>query len=703
MHHPSVTLKSPTFIGLLLAQFTATFNDQAVHFFAIFYASDILVRYLNLVYVDEKAVVSIVTACFITPFILFSPYAGELADKYSKRTIIVFWKIAEVGMMSLTLLGLCLPHLAGWSGISLPTLSLWSAILVIATVFLMGTHSTFFVPAKYGVMPEILHPAVLSRGNGLLEGTSFTAQIFGTSAGGILYALFKPNVEPSELTAGQNWPGQEWVIGLLLVLLALIGTGTSFLMGPVPVAAPGRKFTWSWWRPLQENLQILWRSKPLTLAVIGIAFAAFMTLILRQTLLYDAEIIKELRYAQAESAAASDGGKPVFESRPNAGAWSKLIPVKLGSAAQQAELRVSLLIALVGFGVGVGSLLAGYLSGQRVELGLFPIGGLGMALITFVMAFMLHSVWTVISCLFLIGLAAGFYIVPLYTLLQHRAPKKSKGNVVAASNFLNVLGGVLAVAAFYLLAFILESLFGASLSAADVKRHPELRTEFIRQLNAQLWIPQFLFMATGLITAAVLVVLYLRLPDFFVRTAIWIRAHGANRLRTSGLENLPVESPVILVVHCARLDMALNILAATDCYTRVVALETMRTPATHPWLRWLAGTAGMISLTPDASRAEWESALQIGLKTLQRGDIVALAADPAVDDANLARLLEAWQTGTSAMVLPVYYSGKSTGPAEPPPTLRQKPRIVVGAPLPRPARLDQIYAAIERVQHGDND
>src|SRR4029077_4520097 len=148
----SESLTNRTFIGLLLAQFTATFNDQAIHMVAVFYSADMLVRFVQLKSIDEKAVVAIVTACFITPFILFSSYAGTLGDRFSKRSVIVFWKVAEIGMMSLALFGLVLPHLAPAGSPNMPTYAIWSAALVIATVFLMGMHSTFFVPAKLGAM-----------------------------------------------------------------------------------------------------------------------------------------------------------------------------------------------------------------------------------------------------------------------------------------------------------------------------------------------------------------------------------------------------------------------------------------------------------------------------------------------------------------------------------------------------------------------
>src|SRR5437764_10630144 len=123
---PSETLQSRTYLGLILAQFLAAFNDQTIHIVAIFYASDLLVHYLTLPHVNEQAVISIVTACFISPFFFFSTLAGMLADKYSKRTILVFWKLAEVGMMGLGLIGFLLPHMA-YTGVASPqTLALWS-------------------------------------------------------------------------------------------------------------------------------------------------------------------------------------------------------------------------------------------------------------------------------------------------------------------------------------------------------------------------------------------------------------------------------------------------------------------------------------------------------------------------------------------------------------------------------------------------
>src|SRR5713101_2402133 len=110
----SESLKSRSYVGLLLSQFLAAFNDQALHFVAIFYAGDMLVRYVELKHVKEETIVTIVPLCFIAPFFVFSPLAGLLADKYSKRATIVFWKYAEIGITGLALLGFLAPHM-GWA------------------------------------------------------------------------------------------------------------------------------------------------------------------------------------------------------------------------------------------------------------------------------------------------------------------------------------------------------------------------------------------------------------------------------------------------------------------------------------------------------------------------------------------------------------------------------------------------------------
>src|SRR5204863_1134779 len=108
------------------------------------------------------------------------------------------------------------------------------------------------------------------------------------------------------------------------------------------------------------------------------------------------------------------------------------------------ELKTSLVVASVALGVGFGSPLAGYLSGGKIELGLVPVGCIGMILATFSAGLAIEHTGVLVAALVVIGFFSGFYMVPLYTLLQHRAPKTSKGDLVATSNFINVTGAIAA-------------------------------------------------------------------------------------------------------------------------------------------------------------------------------------------------------------------------------------------------------------------
>jgi len=555
-------------------------------------------------------------------------------------------------------------------------------------------HSTFFVPAKLGAMPEILHPAVLSRGNGVLEGTSFTAQILGTSAGGILYSLLKGDVEAGKLHAGR-----EWMIGLLLLTLALIGTVTAFLMHPIPAAAPDRKMSWNWWKPLQENLGILWRSKPLTLSVTGIAFCVFMTLFLRQTLLYQGELTKELHSAQA--AAAKLKGE---EHKEAAGSLDRLLarvlPERLEKAAQESELRVALLFALVGLGVGLGSILAGYLSGHRIELGLVPVGAIFIVIFTLIPGLLKHAPLMFVLSLFGIGFGAGFYLVPQYTLLQHRAPKESKGNVVSASNFLNVVGGIIAVAVFFTLTFTLERFIGPSVtkvhSKVDVFADAKLLGQYVAELQKQTQIPHVLFVSTAAMTFAAMMYLTKRLPDFYLRTAIWVRARGHNPLRTVGIEHMPTDGPVLLLANADVFPAALDLVASVDRFPHMMFVEPPGFRRTC--LLWCARHMGWISIPSTSGAPEWSRALQTGTDTLRNGGMVALTVNQPGCAAEISRLIDAWRTAApNAVVLPVDCTKGATAVGHSPTAAGPYPRVIIGASLAAQTSLDGVLAAIDRL------
>ena len=380
---PAETLKNRTFIGLIVAQFLAGFNDQAIHASAMFYA-------IHQGILTEAKAISWMPVLFYAPWAIFCTVSGYLADRYSKTYSLVFWKFAEIVISLIALSGFILgstshhPHLGAW--------------MVLSTVFLMGTHAAFFAPAKYGAMPEILQPYILSRGNGILESTTFLAAILGTVCGGLLSFKFH---------------GQEYWIGVILLGLSLIGAVASLMIAYLPASNPTRLFPKNLFKPLYDNLRIMFRSLPLALAALGIAFFVFMVAYMRACM-----------YMHGETRVPR---------------WD--------------EFQTSLVVATVALGVGLGSPLAGYLSGGKIELGLVPIGCLGMIAATLFAALWIHWTAGLIIGLVAIGFFSGFYMVPLYTMLQHRAPKTTKGDLIATSNFINVTGAMAASALFFALVY----------------------------------------------------------------------------------------------------------------------------------------------------------------------------------------------------------------------------------------------------------
>lgn len=379
-------LGSRTFVGLLVAQFFAAFNDQAIHAAAMFFA-------INKQLMTEADAISLMPILFYSPWAIFCTVAGHLADKYPKRNALVIWKVAEVVICGVALAGF-------WLGThGQETLG---PILVLGCVFLMGVHSAFFVPAKYGVMPEILPPHLLSRGNGLLESLSFLAVILGTVCGGVLSYLFLR---------------REEMIGVVLLALAVVGAVASLLIRRMPAANPHRKLPANIYGPIVASLRTLFSTKPLRVAILGIAFFTFVVAFMRAAV-----------YMLGES------------QNPR---WD--------------ELKTSVIVGTVALGIGIGSPLAGWLSGRRVELRLVILGAVGMITLLCVAAWQLTNTPVLVACIVGVGVFTGFYIVPLFTLLQHRAPKTSKGEMIATSNFVNVVGAITATLLFRGVVFVAHS------------------------------------------------------------------------------------------------------------------------------------------------------------------------------------------------------------------------------------------------------
>lgn len=368
----SELLKNRGFFCFFWTQFLGAFNDN-------FYKIIVTLIALNVPLGAGEQYIPLIGGLFILPFLLFSGYAGYLADVHSKRTILVSVKVFEIFAMTLGLL-------AFFSDRMVPML---------AVVFLMGLHSTFFSPAKYGILPEMLPQKDLSRGNGLLEMSTFMAIILGTSLGGAIYEAWKDRL--------------AW-IGLVLMAIAALGTLTSLGITRVPPSGATKKFGINPTAEIWEGTKELYADQRLWLTVMGISYFWFL------------------------------------------GAFLQMVLPLLGKdILHLGETRIGLLWTFAALGIGAGSLAAGRLSGDKIELGLVPLGSIGMGLFSVLLFFAEPSFRLCAGVLLLLGLSGGFFAVPLNALLQHRSASQHKGRLIATNNVFNTLGVLLASAILWLL------------------------------------------------------------------------------------------------------------------------------------------------------------------------------------------------------------------------------------------------------------
>jgi acyl-[acyl-carrier-protein]-phospholipid O-acyltransferase/long-chain-fatty-acid--[acyl-carrier-protein] ligase len=221
------------FWALIITQFQGAFSDNTLKWLVT-----AMIAQMAMPQEERDRLISVVTLLFSIPFILFSMAGGFLADRFSKRQVVLGVKGFEILVMTLALFSLASRQL----------------YLTIFCVFLMGIHSAIFGPSKYGLLPELLPEKKLSWGNGILEFGTFIAIIGGTVAGGGLCKYF---------AAQPGWSG------VILVVLAVVGLGTGLYISKVPAAAPAKRFQWNFLGDLWSQLKAMRRDRPLWLALIG--------------------------------------------------------------------------------------------------------------------------------------------------------------------------------------------------------------------------------------------------------------------------------------------------------------------------------------------------------------------------------------------------------------------------------------------------
>ncbi len=421
------------FGGLVATQFLTAANDNIFRWLVIGIGKD---------YVPESQVGNILmagTACLVLPYLFLAAPAGYLADRFSKRTVIIGCKIAEIVLMGLAVAAI----LSGHGGSTWTTLGLLFGVLT-----LLGGQSALFSPARAGALPETLRPEWLSAANGVFSLATVLATVVGMVIGSLLAEWTKPK-------GLHQW---EWTAGVLLGT-AVLGTLTSLVIPKIGAGNPLLKFPWSFPVQTYRDLKLLWSQPALVRVALGIPF------------FFSIGSIAQLNIDQL----AAEGGGTTETA------------------------KIPLLIALIA-GVCVGSVLAGIWSGDHVELGLLPLGAFGMAIGSMLLftvpgelfeagsKFSGGLVWACCLLAFL-GASAGLFDVPLEAYLQQRSPRDKRGSILAANNLMTFSGILLASVLFA----VLRLPFWKSSDPAVSALQPLLTSQHIFLLAGLLTIPVFIY------------------------------------------------------------------------------------------------------------------------------------------------------------------------------------------------------------------
>jgi len=539
-HSQFALLKQRRFLPFFIVQSLGAFNDNVYRQAIIG-----LLFYLGVSQEEQSLYTTLAPAIFILPYFLFSALAGQIAEKLEKSRLIVITTTMEIVIMTLAA--------AGFLTQSMPVL--------LVALFCTGLQSTLFGPVKYSVLPSVLRPEELTGGNGLVEmGTSMSI-LTGMISGGIIFTL-----------AGSFGPV---VAATAVIALAIFGNITARMIPKVDAGAPDLKINWN---PIPESLAVLRlakKQKAVRNAILGVSWFWFVgTMLTSQLPTY---------------AVVNLGGEPTL---------------------------YIFALALFSVGTGVGSLLCEKLSGRTVEIGLVPLGAFGMTAFMLDLYFARAGTATaaglgvgafvaqpgslrIIIDLIGIGLFTGFFVVPLFALIQSRTPKSEMSRVFAALNIQNS-------------GFIV----GAAMIA------------LVTQKFLHWTIPQ-LFLALAIANAVVAIYIFTIVPEFLMRFLSWVMVRGLYRLRLHGIEaNVPDEGAALIVCnHVSYMDAL--ILSAT--IPRPVRFVMYYKIFNIPVMRWIFRTAKAI---PIAGAREDPALMQAAFdevdKALADGELVCIFPEGAL-------------------------------------------------------------------------
>ncbi len=540
----SGVLKERGFVFLLLAQALAVFDDNAfkqlLFLFITASVSSLATR---------NSYISLGTALYVLPYIVFSSYAGQVSDRFSKRHVIIFMKTVEATLFVLA-------TLAMFAG---------QVIAMLAVLFLLGIHACFLDPAKEGILPQIFPEDDLPRANGLMQLTVYTMIISGPVAAGFLLDAFL---------------SRPYIPVAILVGTALLGLGVATGISRVPAIAAGETFRWNAPGEFRQNFGEIRASPPLFRTVLAIAYFWFLGAVYLQNIIGYGRDLLHLN---------------------NTG--------------------ISYLTTSLSIGIGLGAFVAGKLSGEQVELGLVPIGSVGLGIFGIFLFLAYHSFTMVFVGHFLLGFSGGIFIIPLQSYLQARAGEHSKGRVIAASNVLTFTGVFFGAGIFALL-------------AGPCRMHAN----------------QILLVMAVISFGATWHMLTV-LPDFMVRLCFFLLTHTFYRIEVRGAENLPRRGPALLV--CNHISFADPFLIGA-CTSRFVRFLMFRQFYETPEIHWLVKLMGAIPISEGDKPRELVESLREAQNRLRDGDLVCIFAEGAITrTGNLLCFRRGFERITRGLPVPI--------------------------------------------------
>ena len=635
---------TPGFFSLLITNWLTVANDNVFRWLVIGIGKDY--------YGPEQQgwVLTIGTVCFVLPYLLLPSIAGYLADRFSKRNVIVACKFAEILVMATGVIAIHYEF----------------QYLLFATVFLMGAQSALFAPAKVGILPEMFDTKQISAANGWFNLATLTATIVGMAIGRRL-----------KDATGINGVEDLWISATTLIGIAVVGFITSVFIPKIIAANKSRKFPWNIFYETYANLRYFVGMGQLL--QVGLGIVIFWS-------------IGALAQLNIDQFADESGSLLEIDCVP-------------------------LLVSMV-LGVGIGSVLAGFLSGHRIELGLVPWGATGIVFFS-VLLYLTPGNFINASedggyfgwiysctCLALLGISAGIFDVPLAAYIQHRSPAETRGTILSANNSFIFTGILLTAVVFGGLrtptspgvytdlparlqtsqldpAYLsdlgtLESQLeqGLKLETDQNRVHatslldnidPKIRTVALARLhwvefehrfskgetpliadyfkraanidpvfdsletrriinevydkakNQPLLSSRQVFLFMGVLALPLVYYTFSRLAVAAMRLVLWSIARVLYRVKVNGLNNIPENGGAVLVCnHITWLD-GFWILVMTHRRTRMIAWAGN---FKNPFMKWLANFSGTILITGGPKSIQ--KGLAEARKALGRGELVGI-------------------------------------------------------------------------------